>query len=175
MSSLNKHVYELDELVIGNSLEAVSYSFLNQVPIIINDNSKIKFFDFFKPEDDLKKYKINQERYELHTNRGSLIVGSSKIEAWQKIVFSLSFLSSCSNDKDFFLTKENALISCGGKSRIIENENEEIINTEVKDLIDGIGKYVEFTVVETDKKGGKYRIINCYPSEEPQDSIIKTI
>ena len=53
------------------------------------------------------------------------------------IVFSLSFLSSCSNDKDFFVTKENALISCGGKSRIIENENEEIINTEVKDLIDG--------------------------------------
>ena len=91
------------------------------------------------------------------------------------IVFSLSFLYSCSNDKDFFVTKENALISCGGKSRIIENENEEIINTEVKDLIDGIGKYVEFKVVETDKKGGKYRIINCYPSEEPKDSIVKTI
>ena len=32
-----------------------------------------------------------------------------------------------------------------------------------------------FLVVETDKKGGKYRIINCFPSEEPQDSIIKTI
>ena len=91
------------------------------------------------------------------------------------IVFSLSFLSSCSNDKDFFLTKENALISCGGKSRIIENDNEEIINTEVKDLMEGIGKYVEFTVVETDKKGGKYRIINCFPSKEPQDSIVKTI
>ena len=26
-----------------------------------------------------------------------------------------------------------------------------------------------------DKKGGKYRIINCFPSEEPQDSIIKTV
>ena len=52
------------------------------------------------------------------------------------IVFSLSFLSSCSNDKDFFVTKENALISCGGISRIIEHENEEIINTEVKDLIE---------------------------------------
>jgi len=49
------------------------------------------------------------------------------------------------------------------------------LNTEVKDLRDGIGKYVEFTVVETDKKGGKYRIINCFPSEEPQDSIIKTV
>ena len=91
------------------------------------------------------------------------------------IIFSLSVLSSCSNEKDYFLTKENALISCGGKSRIIENENEEIINIEVKDLIDGIGKYVEFTVVETDKKGGKYRIINCFPSKDPKDSIIKTI
>ena len=91
------------------------------------------------------------------------------------IVLSLSFLSSCRNDKDFLLTKDNALISCGGKSRIFENENEEVINTEVKDLIDEIGKYVEFTVVETDKKGGKYRIINCFPSEDPQDSVIKTI
>ena len=85
------------------------------------------------------------------------------------------FLSSCSNDKDFFLTEGNALLSCGGKSRIIKNDKEEIINTEVKDLRDGIGKYVEFKVVETDKKGGKYRIINCFPSEEPQDSIIKTV
>ena len=42
-------------------------------------------------------------------------------------------------------------------------------------LRDGIGKYVEFTVVETDKKGGKYRIINCFPSEEKQESIIKTV
>ncbi len=88
---------------------------------------------------------------------------------------SLSFLSSCSNDKDFFLTEGNALISFGGKSRIIENDKEEIVITKVKDLSDGIGKYVEFTVVETDKKGGKYRIINCFPSEEPKDSIIKTI
>ena len=91
------------------------------------------------------------------------------------IIVSFSFLSSCSNDKDFFLTEGNALLNCGGKSRIIENDKEEIINTEVKDLRDGIGKYVEFTVVETDKKGGKYRIINCFPSEEPQDSIIKTV
>ena len=62
------------------------------------------------------------------------------------IIVSLSFLSSRSNDKDFFLTEGNALLSCGGKSRIIENDKEEIINIEVKDLRDGIGKYVEFTV-----------------------------
>ncbi len=43
------------------------------------------------------------------------------------------------------------MLSCGGKSLIIKNDKEEIINTEVKDLRDGIGKYVEFIVVETDK------------------------
>ena len=71
--------------------------------------------------------------------------------------------------KIFFLTEGNALLSCGGKSHRIENDKEEIINTKVKDLRYGIGKYVEFTVIETDKKGGKYRIINCFQSEEPQD------
>ena len=45
----------------------------------------------------------------------------------------------------------------------------------MKDLIDGIGKYMEFKVVEIDKKDWKYRIIYCFPNEEPQNSIIKTI
>ena len=79
------------------------------------------------------------------------------------IIVSLSFLSSCSSDKDFSLTEGNALINCGGSSRILENDNEEIVNTKVKDLSDGIGKYVEFTVAETDKKGGKYSIIKFFP------------
>ena len=50
------------------------------------------------------------------------------------IILSLSFLSSCSSDKDFSLTEGNALINCGGRSRILENDNEEIVNTKVKDL-----------------------------------------
>ena len=96
----------------------------------------------------------------------------------------LSLLSSCSNDEDFIttnqdslfsLTSENALKICGGKSRILENENEEIIKVEIKDSVYERDKTVEFTAVETDKKGGKYRIISCLPKKEPQDSIIKTI
>ena len=80
------------------------------------------------------------------------------------ITLSLSFLSSCSNDTDFSITEGNALISCGGKSRIIENDKEEIVITKVKDLSYGIGKFVGFTVIETYKKGGKSRIMNCFPS-----------
>ena len=83
------------------------------------------------------------------------------------IIVSLSFISSCSSDKDFSLTEGNALINCGGRSRILENDNEEIVNTKVKDLSDGIGKYAEFTVVETDKKG-----CLLYTSPSPRDTIL---
>ena len=105
----------------------------------------------------------------------------------KKILFlglTLSLLSSCSNDEDFIttnqdslfsLTSENALKICGGKSRILENKKEEIIKVEIKDSDNERDKTVEFTAIETDKKGGKYRIISCLPKKEPQDSIIKTI
>ncbi len=96
----------------------------------------------------------------------------------------LSLLTSCSNDEDFFIdnvdsefsiTSEIALKICGGKSRILINENEEIIKIEVKDSDNERDKTVEFTAVETDKKGGKVRIISCLPKQEPKDSIIRTI
>ena len=95
----------------------------------------------------------------------------------------LSLLASCSNKEEFIttnqdslfsLTSENALKICGGKSRILENENEEIIKVVIKDSDNEGEKTVEFTAVETDKKGGKYRIIIFLPKKEPEDSIIKS-
>ena len=95
-----------------------------------------------------------------------------------------SFLTSCSNNEDFFtsnqdslfsLTSENALNICGGKSRILKNENEEIIKIEIKDSINGQDKTVEFTVVEIDKKGGNYRKVSCLPKKELKKSIVETI
>ena len=76
----------------------------------------------------------------------------------------------------FYVTQETAVRLCGGKSRIIESENEEIIKIEVKDFSSAEKeKFVQFTLVETDRKGGKYRIVNCYPNKDPKKSVIKTI
>ena len=85
--------------------------------------------------------------------------------------------SSIKDEKKlFYVTKETALLLCGGKSRIIESENEEIIKIEVKDFSSAEKeKFVQFTLVETDRKGGKYRIVNCYPNKDPKKSVIKTI
>ena len=95
------------------------------------------------------------------------------------------FITSCSTKDELFITNENELFSltketalnvCGGKSRLIESKNEEIIKVEIKDSSGTEkAKFVQFTVVETDRKGGKYRIVNCYPKKEPNKSIIKTI
>ena len=103
----------------------------------------------------------------------------------KKLIFLgiIFLLSACSNDEELYITNEdslfsvtseNALISCGGKSRILQNENEEIIKIEIKESDNGKYKFVEFSTVETDKKGGNYRIISCVPNKEPKDSIIKT-
>tara|TARA_B100000886_G_scaffold295213_1_gene221995 strand:- start:51 stop:395 length:345 start_codon:yes stop_codon:yes gene_type:complete len=105
----------------------------------------------------------------------------------KKFLFSgltLSFLASFSDDEDFTrtnqdslfsLTSETALKTCGGKSGILENENEEIIKIEIKYSYNKRDKNVELIAVETDKKGGKYKIISCLPKKGPEDSIIQTI
>ena len=101
------------------------------------------------------------------------------------LVLLIFFITSCStkdelsitNENELFsVTKDNALVVCGGKSRLIESKNEEIIKVEIKDSSsNGKEKLVQFTIVETDRKGGKYRIVNCYPNKDSKKSIIKTI
>ena len=101
------------------------------------------------------------------------------------LILTIILISSCSNkdelsitdeNKLFSVTKETAVLVCGGKSRLIESKNEEIIKVEIKDSsITEKEKYVQFTIVETDRKGGKYRIVNCYPNKDPKKSIVKTI
>ena len=85
--------------------------------------------------------------------------------------------SSITDDKKLFrVTKDSALFVCGGESRLVESKNEEIIKIEIKDFSSTEKeKFVQFTVVETDRKGGKYRIVNCYPNKDPKKSIVKTI
>ena len=101
------------------------------------------------------------------------------------LVLLILFITSCStkdklsitNESELFsVTKDNALGVCGGKSRLIENKNEEIIKVEIKSSsTSGKEKLVQFTVVETDRKGGEYRIVNCYPNKDPKKSKIETI
>ncbi len=110
------------------------------------------------PKDELP---ITQDEISITQNSISIKKDKSSIRDEKKI---------------FYLTKETAVLLCGGKSRIIDSKNEEIIKIEVKDFSSAEKeKFVQFTLVETDRKGGKYRIVNCYPNKDPKKSVIKTI
>ena len=56
MNDLSHHIYEVDEMVVGNSLEAVSYSYLNEKPLLLNSRKKPYFFEFFEKGSSLEKY-----------------------------------------------------------------------------------------------------------------------
>ena len=104
---------------------------------------------------------ITQEELSITKDEISITKGKSSINDEKKL---------------FYVTKETAVRLCGGKSRIIESKNEEIIKIEVKDFSNvEKEKFVQFTLVETDRKGGKYKIVNCYPNKDPKKSVIKTI
>ena len=110
------------------------------------------------PKDELP---ITQDEISIRQNSISIKKDKSSIKDEKKL---------------FYLTKETAVLLCGGKSRIIDSKNEEIIKIEVKDFSSAEKeKFVQFTLVETDRKGGKYRIVNCYPNKDPKKSVIKTI
>ena len=110
------------------------------------------------PKDELP---ITQDEISITQNSISIKKDKSSIKDEKKL---------------FYLTKETAVLFCGGKSRIIDSKNEEIIKIEVKDFSSAEKeKFVQFTLVETDRKGGKYRIVNCYPNKDPKKSLIKTI
>ena len=110
------------------------------------------------PKDELP---ITQDEISISQNSISIKKDKSSIKDEKKL---------------FYLTQETADLLCGGKSRIIDSKNEEIIKIEVKDFSSAEKeKFVQFTLVETDRKGGKYRIVNCYPNKDPKKSVIKTI
>ena len=104
---------------------------------------------------------ITQDELSITKDEISITKGKSSIKDEKKL---------------FYVTEETAVLLCGGQSRIIDSKNEEIIKIEVKDFSNvEKEKFVQFTLVETDRKGGKYRIVNCYPNKDPKKSVIKTI
>ena len=43
--SLNKHIYQLNNVVVGSSFNAAYYSYINQFPLVVNALTSVPFFD----------------------------------------------------------------------------------------------------------------------------------
>ncbi len=87
---MNKHKYEFDEVVIGNSLAALTYSYFNSVPLIYNEESKPQFFEFFDSDFELDKLHLEADNYELRGLESTKVVGHPKLKVWEHLMFVLS-------------------------------------------------------------------------------------
>ena len=91
---MNKHEYEFSEVVIGNTLAGLMYSYFNSVPLISVNDRKPFFFDFFDPDFELAKLQLETENYKLNGTDDKKIFGHSKLKVWEHLAFVLS-LSGC--------------------------------------------------------------------------------
>ena len=91
---MNKHEYEFDEVIIGNTLAGLMYSYFNSAPLISVIDKKPFFFEFFNPDLELSKLQLETENYELNGIGTKKIFGHSKLKTWEHLAFVLS-LSGC--------------------------------------------------------------------------------
>jgi len=80
-----------DEIVVGHSLAAVTYAYLNDAALILNSQDSTPFlFDFFEPDFDLTAFALRPVIYKMQTPDGIRAVGFSKNDLWNRALFAMS-------------------------------------------------------------------------------------
>jgi hypothetical protein len=102
---------KFDHLVIGSSLEALCYSFLNNLPFVCTRLQVPWRFDFFEPQTDLSCFYFNNLPASLYTNGGPKIVGIQKFRLWEHLYFCLNLAGLApTGDKIQSLRIENSIL-----------------------------------------------------------------
>jgi hypothetical protein len=88
--ALREISFDYSRVVIGCSLEALLYSFLNDLPFFYTRINRPTRFERFMPEQDLSLFGIENSAHTLTTIDSSKVVGSSKDVLWEKLYFYLT-------------------------------------------------------------------------------------
>ena len=83
-----KFVYK--QVIIGSSLNALLYSFLNNVPFVYVKLERPHRFEYFDPEQDLSFFGMENEERTLISPQCKKLIGSSKDILWEKLYFYLT-------------------------------------------------------------------------------------
>jgi len=86
---------DYDEVVVGSSLEALAYSFLNNIPFVCARFDSPYFFERFEPGVDLSVFDFKNDIVNLKTNKSPLQMGASKLRLWEKLYFYLNLSGLC--------------------------------------------------------------------------------
>ena len=81
---------KLDTIVIGSNLNALLYSFFNDIPFISTQIEPPYKLEYFDPNDDLSLFKFRSSQKKLISPTSNKISGYSKLELWNSLYFALS-------------------------------------------------------------------------------------
>jgi len=86
---------ECDKLVIGSTLEALIYCFLNNLPMVCTHLQPPFSFEHFNVDDDLSVFGVQNIEKIIKTNLGKKTVGFDKLWLWERLFFHLSVSGLC--------------------------------------------------------------------------------
>jgi len=94
-NNLEKHIYEVENLVIGSGLNAAAFSYLNGFPLIINKQEFPFRFDYFDTDFDLSSLNIINDKTTLKGKENEKVFGNYKTEVYRHLVFVLALAGLC--------------------------------------------------------------------------------
>ena len=106
---MKRHEYEYDEIVIGSSLKAILYSYVEQKPLLFKERNPPFFYEYFDLDTPLDNLFLCNKKNLLRMPQGEVEVGVSKLEVYNRILFvlSLSGLVPLSNKIQNIRIEEN--------------------------------------------------------------------
>jgi len=121
---------EYNKLVIGSTLEALAYSYLNNIPLVCSHLNPPHRFDYFDPEDNLSVFGVKNK------------LGMPRFELWEKLFFYLSVGGLCPlTDKAISLrVTDNILKASTAKARMAKIHFNKLIIFDDKNVF-GLGAY----------------------------------
>ena len=103
--------FSYDTLVVGSNLEALVYSYLNNLPFVCAQLMPPQRFEYFNINDDLDVFGVTNICRVLETNSSEKTCGTDKLYLWEKLYFYLSLAGlNAINDKAVSIRVEDQLL-----------------------------------------------------------------
>jgi len=120
---------EYDKVVIGSSLEALVYCYLNNIPFVCSQLSSPFRFEYFNWDDDLSIFGVKNISHSVKSNLGETTRGIDKLWLWERLFFYLSVAGLCPlSDKAISLRiSDNIIKATTPKARMAKIHFNELI------------------------------------------------
>jgi hypothetical protein len=89
-STIRNINFNYEKIIIGCNLDALLYCFLNNLPFVYANIDPPHRFDYFKPEQDLSLFGIENTPQVFKSPSSEKIIGAEKNIIWEKLYFYLT-------------------------------------------------------------------------------------